>query len=90
MKTYAAISIVPGSPCCKSALDVSRRRLLASSAPRLPLDTCSMPGQCKCRYHKFPDRRDGEDRRLMGDIDRSGWYSGTEKRRTRRGRRTAD
>lgn len=90
MKTYAAISIIPGSPCCKSAQESSRRRLLAANAPRLPLDACTVPGQCKCRFHKFADRRDGEDRRLPVDTDRSGWYSGTEKRVVRSGRRTTD
>jgi hypothetical protein len=90
MKTYHSVSILPGSPCCKPAGEAQGRKILSSEAPKLPLDECTMPERCRCRFHKHSDRREGDDdRRLLGHVQRSVWYGGAEKRKSR-GRRTDD
>lgn len=83
---YQAVSIAHGSKCCAAVKALAGQRLLAGSAPSLPLPTCSLAHQCKCCFRKYDDRRD-DNRRLPGEMTK--WYSGAEKRRTR-GRRQVD
>jgi hypothetical protein len=83
---YQAVSIAYGSKCCAAVKALAGRRLLAGSAPSLPLPACSLPHQCKCCFRKYDDRRD-DSRRLPGEMTR--WYGGAEKRRSR-GRRQVD
>lgn len=83
---YQAVSIAHGSKYCAAVKALAGRRLLAGSAPSLPLPTCSLPHQCKCCFRKYDDRRD-DNRRLPGEMTR--WYGGAEKRRSR-GRRQVD
>jgi hypothetical protein len=83
---YQAVSIAYGGKCCAAVRLLAARRLLAGSAPSLPLPACTLPGQCKCSFRKYDDRRD-DNRRLPGDMTR--WYGGAEKRRSR-GRRQVD
>jgi len=90
LKTYHAVVVVTGQTCCEAAAAQRGRKLLSSEAPNLPLAECTMPGQCKCRFQKHADRRTGDDdRRLLGSTERSVWYGGDEKRRTR-GRRSGE
>jgi hypothetical protein len=64
--------------------------MLQASAPSLPLDACSRPDGCNCRYQKHSDRRgEDDDRRIAGLLQMSAWYAGSE-RRNKRGRRSGD
>lgn len=85
LSRFQSVSIVHGGKCCPPVKSLTGQRFLASNAPSLPLPTCSLPGQCKCSFQKHDDRRD-EDRRLPGE--KSKWYGGAEKRRSRDRRRT--
>jgi hypothetical protein len=86
--TYPAIAVVSPVDCCAAARELSGRRLLTAEAPRLPLADCTQPSQCKCRFRKFTDRRDGDDdRRQLGSEARSIWYAGPQRRVSPTGRR---
>lgn len=84
---YQAVSIVSGGKSCAAVKALAGRRFLAGSAPSLPLPTCSLSDQCKCRFQKYEDRREDNSRRLPGEMSK--WYGGAEKRRSR-GRRRID
>jgi len=86
IKPYRAVTIAHPAKCCEAVKALAGQRLLASRAPSLPLPACSLPDQCKCSFQKHEDRRDS-DRRSPGE--RSKWYGGAEKRRSR-DRRRAD
>jgi hypothetical protein len=75
-KVCGAVSVVGMSDCCEAAKALGRRRLLAAGAPTLPLPDCSTPLQCRCRFEKHPDRRDGDDGRRLSDVTgRNSWAS---------------
>ncbi len=87
---HAAVSVVTRGECCSSAATLSGLVMLASDAPSLPLESCSMPGQCRCSYREYPDRRlRADDRRFPYGKRRAVWFTGVEKR-TSRGRRGDD
>jgi hypothetical protein len=88
---FRGIAVLPGQPCCGAAQALGGKRLLMSKAPRLPLDECDRAGTCRCRYRKFPDRRDDSgDRRVLGVNSASIWTAETLDRRKTRGRRKTD
>ena len=89
MKVFQAVVIVAQSSCCDAAKALRGQRKLISEVPRLPLDDCSRPETCHCRFEKHSDRRDGEDRRLFGSSERNAWYHGPERRKSH-GRRDRD
>lgn len=59
---YHAVSIEPGSKCCKDARKLEGHRFLAAAAPQLPLPSCGA-AVCECRYLHYNDRRNAQDRR---------------------------
>ena len=83
-KPYRSVTIVHPAKCCAAVKALAGRRFLAGSARSIPLPACSLPDQCKCSFQKHDDRRDA-DRRSAGE--RSKWYGGAEKRRSRDRRR---
>lgn len=83
---YQAVTVVCPGKCCAAAKALTGKRILARSAPTLPLPACSLADQCRCSFRKYDDRRD-ENRRLPGELTK--WYGGAEKRISR-GRRGAD
>lgn len=93
--TYRSISIVAGSQACAAAQALAGKRILAARAPLLPLSDCSDPANCRCRFEKHQDRREGEEGRRLSDVTATGrweqvaWYAGPEKRK-RSGRRKDD
>jgi hypothetical protein len=89
MKDVRAVSIIGGSRCCEATRSLKGQRLLVTQAIALPLAACTMPAQCKCRYHKYSDRRTDEDRRALGSTER-GFLFGINERRKAEGRRPAD
>ncbi len=61
---YHAVSIEPGSKTCAESLKHSGERFLATSAPMLPLPSCTS-ATCQCRYTHYNDRRATRDRRVL-------------------------
>lgn len=77
------MSVEPSADCCEAVKSYAGRRMLSAAAPRLPLEACSQPAACRCRYRKYEDRRDGsESRRHEGNSMRSVLYAGRERRRS--------
>ena len=84
---YSAVSLVSSSGACAAVKALKGHRILAAAAPRLPLPGCSLPSQCKCRFQKYPDRRDDDEGRRFDDAsERARWFSGEERRSERRRR----
>jgi hypothetical protein len=84
---FRAVEIAPSIMCCSAAMNAARKPFLLREAPRLPLDACTMPANCSCKFRKNPDRRDG-DRRLFGGTETNRWFAGVDSR-TRKSRRSA-
>jgi hypothetical protein len=83
-----AVSVISSGDCCEAAKELAGRKILMAEAPKLPLADCTQPLQCKCRFKKFMDRRDGdEDRRHLGSAARSVWYAGPQRRESPKRRR---
>ena len=87
LNRYQSVSIVCPTKCCAAVKAVGGQRFLAASAPTLPLPTCTLSNQCRCKFQKHDDRREDE-RRWVGMM--STWYGGPEKRRPRARRRQTD
>lgn len=85
---FQAVSVIACPQACAAAARVQGQRFLARQAPRLPLGECDRPGDCRCRFEKFADRRRGSQRSPYTSLD-SPSYGGVEKRRNR-GRRVSD
>jgi hypothetical protein len=89
-RKYSAVTIVARGPCCRAVADMEGKRLLSSRTPLLPVPDCTMPGECRCRYQKYLDRREDDDgRRFRFGNEGAAWYAGKQ-RRISRGRRAAD
>ncbi len=77
---FRAVSIAPSIGCCAAAKHATGKRVLLREAPRLPLETCTMPTSCSCKFRKDADRRDS-DRRLLGETETNRWFAGAESRK---------
>lgn len=89
-RKFAAVKIVVPVKCCSAVSALEGARMLAGTAPRLPIPNCTMPEQCRCRFQKYTDRReDDQGRRFRWGHEQAAWYAGAQ-RRASRGRRTAD
>jgi hypothetical protein len=77
---FRAVSLAPSIRCCAAAKHATGRRVLLREAPRLPLEACTMPTNCSCKFRKDADRRDS-DRRLLGETETNRWFAGTESRK---------
>jgi len=89
-KKYPAVTIATGNECCGAVGALEGMRILASHAPILPMPNCTMPEKCRCRFKKYVDRREDEEgRRSSFGQERSSWYTGGQRRKSR-GRRPAD
>ena len=84
-----AVSVVCGGRSCAAAAALKGKRRLMSQAVTLPLKDCTMSATCKCRYQKYGDRREDDDRRTPGSTARAALY-GIKERRAVSGRRPAD
>jgi len=85
---FRAIEIAPSIKCCAAAMRATGMRYLLREAPRLPLEACTMPANCSCKFRKNTDRR-GSDRRLFGATEINRWFAGVNAR-MRGGRRSAE
>lgn len=77
---FRAVSITPSLECCAAAMRATGKTYLLREAPRLPLEACTMPMNCSCKFHKNADRRDG-DRRLFGATESNQWFAGPDNRK---------
>jgi hypothetical protein len=84
---FRAVSLAPSGRCCAAAQLATGKRLLLRDAPRLPLQACTMPANCSCKFRKNADRRDS-DRRLLGTTETNRWFAGPESRKAGEGRRS--
>jgi hypothetical protein len=85
---FRAVEIAPSVMCCPAAMHATGKPYLLREAPRLPLQACTMPTSCACKFRKNADRRDS-DRRLFGSAETNRWFGGVENR-TSRGRRSTE
>ena len=87
---YPAVTIQPGLRHCPAVEALEGKRILATHAPGLPMPNCSVASECRCRFKKYVDRREDEDgRRFKFGGERSAWYAGAQRRKSR-GRRAKD
>jgi hypothetical protein len=84
-----AVSIVCGSRSCGAATALKGKRRFMMQAVTLPLKECTMSDACKCRYQRYSDRREDDDRRTPGSTQRGALY-GIRERRDDPGRRPSD
>jgi hypothetical protein len=79
---FHAVSIHFTDSACEAAKALEGQRILASTAPQIPLPECDVP-DCKCRFSHHKDRRRGEDRRgriPQNMLATTGGYTGKERR----------
>jgi hypothetical protein len=76
---FRSVSIAPSIMCCSAATRAAERSYLLRDAPRLPLQGCTTPTECSCKYRKKVDRREG-DRRLFGATATNRWFPGPDNR----------
>jgi hypothetical protein len=58
LTSYHAVSIRHSGRCCQAVTRLEDQRFLSTEAPRLPVEGCTSPRQCNCRYQHHTDRRD--------------------------------
>src|ERR1700692_843134 len=83
-----AVSLARSISGCAAAKHATGRRVLLREAPRLPLEACTMPTNCSCKFRQADDRRDS-DRSLLGANEPGRWSAGPESRK-RGGRRSTN
>jgi hypothetical protein len=87
---YPAVTISMGAKRCAAVEALDGVRILATHAPPLPMQNCSIKADCRCRFKKYVDRRDDEEgRRAKFGPERAAWYAGGQRRKSQ-GRRTRD
>ena len=77
---FRSVSIAPSIMCCAAAMHATGRPYLMREAPRLPLEACTMPSNCSCKFRKNVDRRES-DRRLFGATETNRWFAGPDNRK---------
>ena len=87
-RRWHAVSVIADGSACQHAQDLCDTRFLSLEAPRLPLEGCSDPMRCRCRYRHHPDRRQGP-RRAVENFRPPRYWTG-ENKRVLRGRRSTD
>jgi hypothetical protein len=60
---YRAASLQVEKSSCAAALDLAGTRFLATEIPSIPLKECDRIGDCPCKFRKYSDRRNDDDRR---------------------------
>ena len=89
-RKFPAVTISAGSKRCAAVESLEGVRILATHAPPLPMQNCSMKAECRCRFKKYVDRRDDEEgRRSKFAPERAAWYAGGQRRKSQ-GRREKD
>lgn len=87
---YHCVAVITGMRSCAAAKALKDQRMLSADAPRLPLATCDMPGECRCTFRKFDDRRIGPRRAGERGMLASPWVNTERRRKNSTGRRESD
>jgi hypothetical protein len=92
---WHAVAISTGVSCCQASVFLRQTRFLSSQAPPLPLQGCSQPRSCVCKYRHFSDRRSGPRRAMESELFRNALSrhavaAFAQERRASRGRRATD
>ena len=92
---WHAVGISTGVSCCRAAVFLRETRFLSKQAPPLPLQGCTQPKACRCRYKHYNDRRSGprrvsESELFQDALARHTQAHWTNERRKIRGRRATD
>jgi hypothetical protein len=88
-KNFHAVSVVSKADACTAAQALKDVKLLATDAPRLPLDDCNQPAACSCKFRHHDDRR-VDLRRAVDFTNSASRQFVSLERRQRRGRRASD
>jgi len=83
---FHAVSLDFSGNSCEAAKAIKGERILASTAPRIPLSECDVP-ECKCRFIHHQDRRQAADRRSPYHQSNIGETGKHQKERRHRGDR---
>lgn len=86
---YHAVSLEFSGNACEAATAMKGKRILSSTAPRIPLPECAA-AECKCRFIHHNDRRQASDRRSPYRQSISGDTGEYRKERRHRGDRRND
>lgn len=86
---YHAVSLAFSGNACEAATAMKGKRILSSTAPRIPLPECAA-AECKCRFIHHKDRRQASDRRSPYRQSISGDTGEYKKERRHRGDRRND
>ena len=87
-KPFAAVSIQPSTlGSCEAAREIGGVRYLSQEAPPLPLQDCSHPERCRCKYKHWDDRRQDDDRRSPIPGIAADLHAADDRRRAARDRR---
>jgi hypothetical protein len=93
---WHAVGISTGVSCCKASVFLRQTRFLSGEAPALPLQGCTQPKSCMCKYKHFSDRRTGPRRATESELFQNALSRHMvaartqQERRARRGRRATD
>jgi hypothetical protein len=93
---WHAVGISSGVACCQASVFLRQTRFLSSQAPPLPLQGCTQPKSCKCKYRHFSDRRAGPRRATESEMYQNALSRHvatavrSDERRASRGRRATD
>jgi len=92
---WHAVGISTGVSCCRASVLLRQTRFLSHQAPPLPLQGCTLPKTCKCKYRHFSDRRSGPRRATESELFQNALSRHTaaqwaQERRSQRGRRATD
>ena len=92
---WHAVGIGTGVSCCKAAVFLRETRFLSTQAPPLPLQGCTQPRSCRCKYKHYSDRRSGprrvtESELFQNALSRHKAAAWAQERRATRGRRATD
>jgi hypothetical protein len=93
---WHAVGISLGKPCCRASMVQKNVRYLSTEAPPLPLQSCTQPKTCGCKYKHYGDRRRGPRRTTDRELYKNAlsrhivaaWS--TRERRVSGGRRATD
>jgi hypothetical protein len=67
-RSLVRIVIPPGASSCTAVRALQSYRFPRGEAPHLPLNACSLAGECQCNLRPAPERRGGE--RVPGEETR--------------------
>jgi len=91
VRPVVAVSVIPGTPCCRGVTSISDLRFPVDEAPMLPLDHCGLRYECRCRYERHAEQRSGLDRRRVAfEMQREAFMAAAERRLHPYGRRLTD